>query len=590
MKKGNNVYILMIISFVLLIILGISIGYNVFQDNNKNYKGDKDLELATNQNELDEPILGAHVCTDNNQGGNTEGIGCCCGVSPKPTTTTTKAPGTTKKTTQKTTEACVEKGYSIYSIAADDQACVGEQKKFKCNRTIIYQCSGDVVDFSTDENIDTSTEGQVTLTCGNASKIINIKNCNPEACYRKYSGNGTYDYKWTSDPQSGYNKVDNITKKSDCEMNSPSICNASLVSQPKSVNAPTCSGTATLDLSQDTQCNSVAATSFYRINCDEIVKAEFKPGNMNIRVGQGFKYNINVTSNNVCTAIFDASAWNDAYNNINKLINRAKLAGDATEENWYKAIRNQIVDTANAYISLNESYKKWNDANDNNNPTATLSISYKVNNTSKVLNSSFIFDSKSGDVNYKQNGIQTLANGLKVENFISEKKSSVTLTPPKVYINNSTGNIVSSSSNATSAGNYFLTDLKSDTGKYKMSITISNLGASKNSTITNDNCELGISDNDIVYRIIDVRNPFNVASVVPGINWSNDKYNFEKTIKGNTWSLDSLYEFNLTPNEISDIKSSNARYSGSNAYLGVCNDSPTTQDEITKKICEIIKK
>ena len=478
-------------------------------------------------------------------------------------------------------------GTTTYSITCSaEEVLAGSNSSCSCNKTYSDSCGSNT---TTDEKkVDTTKCGTVEVSCGDKKTYVTV-NC--PACYRKANNNGTADYKWANKQPEGYTKVSGITKQEDCEINTVPTCNASLVSQPKTGNTTSCSGSAAININQGTECNAVATSSYYNISCNETVKADFLPGNLNIRVGQGFRFNIDVVSTNTCEGTFDITAWNNAYKNTNDLIKRAQKANDLSEENWYKNIQNDIIKEANNYIKLTQSYKTWNPATDVNDPTAMLQVNYKASKQSKILNLQFTTGSKTGSItSYSQKANNTLSNGLKVENFKSVKTSTVKLNPPEVYIDKTTGNIVNTNTNAISGGNYFLTDLKSDVGKYDINITVSNLGTSRNSTITNNQCDLGLFDNDLIYRIVDVKNPFNIASITPGANWSNSKYDFENTIKENTWSLESLYKFILSPDDIANIKSSNSMYNGSDAYLGVCNTSASTQDSITKKICEIINK
>ena len=521
-------------------------------------------------------------------------------------------------------------GTSTYAITCSAlEVLSGSNSSCSCDITYTDSCGSNTT--KTEKKIDTTKCGMVEVSCGDKKTYVKV-NC--PACYRKSTGNGTADYKWANDQPAGYTKVSGITKQEDCEINTVPTCNASLVSQPKTGNTTSCSGSATININQGTECNSVATSGYYNISCSETVKANFLPGNLNVRVGQGFRFNIDVVSTNTCEGTFDVTAWNNAYKTTNDLIKRAQKANDLAEENWYKNIQNEVLEEVNNYVRLTQSYKTWNPATDINEPNANLQINYKASKQSKILNLPFTTGSKTGSVvsyitkstnilstssntgsntpskpdsprynpkdpgatiwysatTSNQNNASTSSNILKVENFKSVKTSTVRLNPPEVYIDKTTGNIVNTNTNAVSGGNYFLTDLKSDIGKYDINITVSSLGASKNSTITNDQCDLGLFDNDIIYRIVDVKNPFNVASITPGANWSNSKYDFENTIKENTWSLESLYKFILSPDDIANIKSSNSMYNGSDAYLGVCNTSASTQDSITKKICEIINK
>ena len=171
----------------------------------------------------------------------------------------------------------------------------------------------------------------------------------------------------------------------------------------------------------------------------------------------------------------------------------------------------------------------------------------------------------------------------------------MSLTPPRIYLDKNGNEVVQGTTGAIDGGNQFLTDLLADKSEtpYSMSITLSNLGANGNGTITNNQCGLTITEgsNDITYRIIDVGNPFGIESVTPGSNWSNTNFNFRETIDKNTWSGEYLYKFDLTSQDIKNIKEDNSKWSGLSAYRGVCNENETILSrEFKEKVCDELNK
>lgn len=423
---------------------------------------------------------------------------------------------------------------------------------------------------------------------------------NPYACYRKKISNEEYEYKWISQNNaSGYQKVDGITNETDCILENPSIPNACISSSiisPKTSNASVCSENTTLSLDDEKVCSSSITSQFYTINCRETITSSFKPGNLSVKAGQGFKYNIDLLSSSVCEGSFNATEWNAAYNNAVKAKERAQKTNDASEIAWYQAVINQLNDIVSTYNSIKSNYLTGNINSSLNNVVGKLNLNYKYSNGKSKSREYEFF--KSTPIN-RTNGAaesnsQQLASNVYISDFSVTINSTMNLTPPVVYLDKN-GNEVAASGNAINGGNQFLTDLLADKSEtpYSMSITLSNLGVNGNGTITNNQCGLTITDgsNDITYRIIDVGNPFGIDSVNPGSNWSNTNFNFRETIDKNTWSGEYLYKFDLTSQDIKNIKEDNSKWSGLSAYRGVCNENETILSrEFKEKVCDELNK
>ena len=490
----------------------------------------------------------------------------------------------------------LKSGYTLVSDVTDDTTCKNK------NPACFKKSDGTYVwgTYSLNNNYTLISSATNETACNELNT----------ACYRKEIESQVidgktykkYDYKWTTkDKVPGYTKVDNIKNETDCILEDTSIPNQCLTSSiysPKSNNASTCSGNTTLSLDDEKVCSSSITNQFYTINCRETINANFKPGNLSVKAGQGFKYNINVTSSNTCAGVFNDTEWNDAYNKAKKLYNRADKANDEYEKAWYNKIISDLEDLVINYNNANSNYSNGLVSAGLENLTGQLELKYKANKIDTTLTYSFIKGNTSVFVtdNIPTNKeTKTLANNMSVSKFNVTINNSVELIPPKVYLDKNGNEVTQGTPGAIDGGNLFLTDLKTDKSSvpYNMVITLNNLGVNRNGTITNYQCGLIITkeSNDITYRIIDVGNPFGIDAVTPGNNWSNTNFNFRETIDKNTWSGEYLYKFDLTSQDIKNIKEDNSKWSGLSAYRGVCNENETILSrEFKETVCDELNK
>ena len=200
-----------------------------------------------------------------------------------------------------------------------------------------------------------------------------------------------------------------------------------------------------------------------------------------------------------------------------------------------------------------------------------------------------------GKVNYTKT--MKLNNGMDIHDFNYKLNQITNLKPEYVYFDRLTGEEVTKSDSAVDGGRKFYTstktDLTSGSGISEPNYIINiNLNASSGSqqiaSFSNNKCEIEVYRDEDTYRIIDVINPFvNNTREIPW-NWRNYTQDFTNTIHKDTWS-DSrtpLYSFDLSKEQISSIKSSNAN--NKEAYLGTCHESESMQDPIMKEICRVI--
>ena len=264
-----------------------------------------------------------------------------------------------------------------------------------------------------------------------------------------------------------------------------------------------CSGDISLNLGNNI-CALSTQSKYFDISCNESVKANYEHGNLTLKVGQGFKYNISVQLRNNCYGIFKKDYWNDSYNKAQLGLKNARQISDANKKAieiaWYNYMIEELESIVDNYNDIVDSYKTLKKENDKNNPTATLEINYNYNNVAKTLNYNFEIDNSSRTVSssYKETLQHTLSNGLKTKNFNSVQVSNIKLIPPRVSLDNN-GQVISNGANAVDGGNNFYIDMRTDAGAHAMKIKLNNLGIYGKGTIeTSDNaCAVIVNNSDI---------------------------------------------------------------------------------------------
>ena len=487
---------------------------------------------------------------------------------------------------------CENSTNTSYDLSCPESVKKGESATCTCKVIEENTC----YDGGTSTNsisINSDVCGKTLVKCGDKESYVDIT-C--PACYRKKIGSGQYDYKWSNGvPESGYVKVDGIDSETDCILKNPTIPNKCISvshdsSKSKSVNV--CDENVSMPLDSMEVCSDSITNQFYKINCRETINAKFDPKNLKIKAGQGFKFNIQVTSTQTCSGAFDVNSWNTSYNNAKAGYDRAtNKTKDIEEQKWYQNILNTLIGIKDNYNNLVNDYLNAKGNNSIANVDGKLELKYLYNSGKQngTLVKKFDKESFSTKAKLLSKKEVLLSNNFKVIDFNVEINSSINLVPPVAYIDKNTGQEVSSSSkDALNGGRQFLTELKMDknTVPYKINIKLSNLGSNLKSSISNDKCGLTVinDSNDIYYRIISIKSPFGISQE-PGINWSNTNYNFMDVIDANTWSNRNLYKFSLSGEDIDKIKNSNKVYSDI-AYDGLCErDNSITLNSSDQKIC-----
>ena len=158
----------------------------------------------------------------------------------------------------------------------------------------------------------------------------------------------------------------------------------------------------------------------------------------------------------------------------------------------------------------------------------------------------------------------------------------VQMIPSVTYIDSFLGE---NSSSGLDGGNKVYTDYYTDLGEYTLKINVQGIAGPRN-TITNNQCKLNVGEVNLLYRPIDVSNPFINASWKKGVNWTNEEYDFTKTIHASTWSGGSLYSIYLTDSQIEDLRSSTSSNRDQLPYYGLCNNPKiSNKDNVTQYIC-----
>ena len=352
----------------------------------------------------------------------------------------------------------------------------------------------------------------------------------------------------------------------------------------------TCEETTTIS-SEDgsVRCGDLPESGFYTIDCKSNFSNAFDFGNdgmngtnlISLYSGQGFGSKIETTYVKECIGTFNAEVWNKAYDIV--VSNRDKESKGSKE--WNK--QNNIVNELKGYItSFNESF---NEGKNDLNTIPTVEVTINTNPKISVKNFTYKVIEEGNDSGNKTIiSTETLRDGSKVYNFkYSNAKNprKIEYYPPETKFDSISGKIATSSTiKNVSGGNKIYTDLDAVPGIYDIELKVND--ANNQKIIYNNKCSLNIIKKDLLYRIIDVINPFVNASYKKGDNWVNDNYDYTNVISKDTWSGNGLYIFDLTKDIISALKEDNI--GDVNKYLGTCSLPDNQKKEVIKKICNII--
>lgn len=465
---------------------------------------------------------------------------------------------------------------------------------------------------------------QSSISCPSGSyPDTNIKegDCNNYGCYADSPTLATAHYARMQDGIDGVYQwlIKGITNSNDCHAPDPepTVCDPDPY-YPTTQNgvADKCEGVIKLDHSDGSKCKGVSNPKpFYTISCktsaiisydhgdDNYSSATEKIGSINVLYpGRGFKFGITVQTLRRCDASFDANTWLAAYkiteDNIRDANSKLRNSGlDDDNKRAYNSLINKMLNLQDRLKKVVNAYNNYDFANDPKE-SGTLSLAYKVDDKDETLNKTLtavLISSGSGDYVSKSNShilnVSGLTNPFDYTWSNESHPRTVKLMPPKTYLDRSSGKETTDTT-ALDGGNKIYIDTKATpTGKdsyYQMTINLS--GIVNDSTAENTFCYMAIPGTSILYRPIDVANPFINASWKPGENWINKKYDFRKVIHATTWSEGSLYTIGLSKDDITSLQNSNKNHSGSSPYLGLCERyDEGVLDDVTKQICNINK-
>lgn len=402
------------------------------------------------------------------------------------------------------------------------------------------------------------------------------------------------------------NVFPNVTNMNDCKVISdPPVCKPSaLPVAGKTSKANICEDSISTKITEGVNCSGNA---FYTINCTTDSTTYFDNGNdglgtttvNNLILGQGFSFGINIKTSKTCVGKFNGQAWKTSYDTITKKIRQVVSdcggSGDnckvrvlATEYYRLNSIREEIINIVKSYNNIV--------LNAGNDETAKLTINgYKVDNALVNKNENFeVIEISKGEGKYISRtkvelGVSGVTNPYNYTWTNSSKPREIKLVPTMKYINALTG---LEDKDGIAAGNKVYIDYHTNKGEYTLNIEVNGAGG-KNNKITNDKCKIKVSEFELLYRPIDVTNPFINKSWQKGANWINSEYDFTSTIKANTWATKSLLSVSLSADEIVDLKASTRSNRDQLLYYSLC-ESPSisinNQNQVTKKLCSEIKR
>lgn len=442
----------------------------------------------------------------------------------------------------------------------------------------------------------------------------------------------------------GYTLAEGISKDN-CKVTEdvPDRCNAS-VQVIGSVNESTkaCEEEHTTNVSEGEVCSGTdfktkgtdINNTFYTITCDKTITTNFDYGDDGIKDtpnellrGQGFKYGIIVTTKSQCIGEFKGDKWTNTYKKLwtkVELVNK-KLVDSCSDfsktgldkcDKYIKGmkvnnknVRNDVYKLLNIIRELVDIVNTYNDyePTTDTDESANISFTYLANGITKEVNTNFVRETAVNKGNYvsiKETTVKIGPNGTikgltNPKNYTRNNYSSPRVTkliPPKVSINRINGvdvyveekekekenNNTSNDIQKVDGGNKIYLDYGADIQTISpITIKVSGLGGGK-STVTNNKCKLKIQDTDLLYRPIDVGNPFINNDWKKGQNWVNETYDFTSVIHANTWSEVAYSIIDITAQQIKDIKYSNDHTDS--PYLGLC-EKDKDSDEITQYLC-----
>ncbi len=435
----------------------------------------------------------------------------------------------------------------------------------------------------------------------------------------------------------GYTLLENVSE-ANCKK-PPALagsCKSSPIIPPEEKEeADECETEVTLEINDGQRCtnNSEENNSFYSITCVKTYASNFDYGSDDSKTtvrelykGGGIPFKINVATTYNCNYTFYNTVWNDTYNSV---LNRIKKI----DSNLVSYVKNNNKAGYSDYITNNilkrgvkdasSLYEWWNIIEDlkhiikdykeyepDISGELKTNVTIKTKENGSDTTKKYTFNQIVNDTGkaVRSNITKaTLDDGTVVESYIinndpntsiGAKARNVILIPKKTCVNRFTDSLVDANDDGTCPANTidggykmyigYNTDITSGDDTYSMSIKVTGF-AQGDSTVINDKCSFKVSEASLIYRPIDVTNPFINSEWKKGVNWVNSLYDFTQIIHDTTWSVPADIKVSLSASDIAEIKESNEKNRSNSPYLGLC-DKITEPDTITGKLCAAINK
>ena len=438
---------------------------------------------------------------------------------------------------------------------------------------------------------------------GNGWKEYNKNNCG--ACFgnTKEFKNAT-KLKWsTKGNEPGYLYMYDVSEDN-CKLppSPPDICkDSSFKDQNKKVEAEICDGETPLEIDETICSGNTSKVSYYSVEIKKKYSTKVDFEEYSTKPGVGFKYNVLLKENRIVNATFDYAKWTKDYNE-----NYDKIQKYKDDNPWYYYYHNVLKSLQNVLKYYNDNYVNWKI--DELKKDLSLNITYKLNkkNVNMTFNN-FIKDDEQSASNITNKDLKEIKIKTKDgKNFVTYNVSQTInidtmMIPQKAILDRQRSTIsydnreYDSSLGEVDGGNkIYITSIDSngnislsypDDGEYYIHLMVSMDG----NVISNDKCPLYVNSTNLLYRIIDVNNPFINDTYEKGVNWYNVYEDFTGVIRSDTWSLPLKYLFTLDKEDIATIKEDNHSSEGKNKYLGTCYLPNGNSDKGPDIICAKLK-
>ena len=408
--------------------------------------------------------------------------------------------------------------------------------------------------------------------------------------YQQYnSSTGQYDAK------SGWTRLDGVTKE---QCYTQFKCSTTYPGKDEKEAA--CNSTSEFDGSYLKKCGvkngDKIGDEFYRIDCNETMKTGFNGPILNdashpnsfMYPGTAFKFNYIAKTKVECEGKWHQDFYNKAENYVKNYIDKRSYQAFHQEDSGF-------FGTALAGIqSVRDGYKNWTLNYFNSSMSKETGIIKDQQPTVKGTTKDerqFTLEMNDGS-KVAVSSCGSEPNG-KNENFTYKVAYTIKMQMPVVYYSNTQKPeyTTTATSGYTSIGRVFpISDIKDYANRkdYKYNVTVSNLGLG-HKWVNKETCVIGVKEKEIVFRSINLNDPFIQAldsNHEIGENWKNSKYDFTGIIDPNTWSNPSQFNTVTITQEIGKlIKNELARQYSS--YLGSC--AKGTDQGKTPQLCALYK-